>query len=99
MGSPEYDRRIEAELSAHLMSCPTIPVQAIFNSGKLAKFFDVSPSVITNWAARYGTFPDAFAHSVPKLYDIRAVVRWWIHWNPEKGKKSGRLPADWFDHL
>lgn len=100
MSSPENERRLEADLSAHLSKCETIPVQAIFAAGRIATFFGVTPSVVTNWASRYPEFPSSInTASSPKLYDIRAVVRWWIHWHPENKKKAGTLPEDWFRHL
>jgi len=98
--TPEDHRKFEADLNAYLMSAEKVPVTAIFSSGNIAVFFGVSPSVVTNWAIRNSEFPRPLRQgSTYGLYDIRKVVQWWIHWNPENGRKGGRLPENWKDYL
>lgn len=98
--SPEKERKFEAEISAFLMNEKRVVVKALFSPQKIGTFFKVSPSVVTNWQARYENFPkpELYVSKIP-VFDIRNVVRWWIHWRPVNRNKSGALPENWEEIL
>lgn len=92
----EKNRKFEADLSAYLMNEKTIAVKALFGPQKIGQFFSVGASTVTNWQARYENFPapEFYVSKIP-VFDIRKVVRWWLHWTPVNRTKSGALPENW----